>query len=234
MSSATLTINVLTLFPEFFSSPLGESIIKRAQAAERVKINVINIRDFATDKHRTTDDRPFGGGPGMVMKVEPIALALESLPSAAHQKTILTSAKGRLFTQTVAQEYANLEQLTIICGHYEGVDERVAEHLIDEEVRIGDYVLTGGEPAAVVMVDAVTRLLPGVLGNELSNQAESHSQPGVSGHPQYTRPESFRGWSVPEALLTGHHQQIEAWRQQQRQTFPPASAPAVLDSQDSK
>ncbi len=215
-----MKITILTIFPEFFVSPLGESILKRARENGLVEFKIVNIRDFAQDKHKMTDDRPFGGGPGMVMKVEPIALALESLGVAKGQagsKIVLTSAKGSLFTQQTAQDYSNLEHLVIICGHYEGVDERVAQNLIDEEVRIGDYVLTGGEPAAVVMTDAITRLIPGVLGNDESNLNESHSVPGQMGHPQYTRPEEFRGWKVPEVLLGGHHAEIEKWRTDQSQ-----------------
>lgn len=211
-----MKITILTIFPEFFSTPLQTSILKRAQNQAQVEFNVLNIRDFATDKHQMTDDRPFGGGPGMVMKIEPIAKALESIKRSANSKVVLTSAKGRLFTQPVAQEYSQLDDLIIICGHYEGVDERVAEHLIDEEIRIGDYVLTGGEAAALVVSDAVTRLVPGVLGNEGSNKNESHSEPGVMGFPQYTRPEVFNGWSVPEILLGGNHAEIEKWRASQR------------------
>lgn len=211
-----MTITILTLFPDFFTSALQASILKRAQVQGQVTFNIVNIRDFSQDKHKVTDDRPFGGGPGMVMKVEPIALALESLPQSDKSKTILTSAKGKLFNQQTAAAYAELDSLTIICGHYEGVDERVAEHLIDEEVRIGNYVLTGGEPAALVIADAVTRLLPGVLGNEASPQGESHSEPNKLGYPQYTRPEEFRGWKVPEVLLGGHHREIEAWREAHR------------------
>ncbi len=214
-----MTIHILTIFPEFFVSALNESILKRAQKDGTVTFNVINIRDFSTDKHKTTDDRPYGGGPGMVMKVEPIARALESIGAKRNtpgKRILLTSAKGSLFTQQTAVEYSALQELVIICGHYEGVDERVAEHLIDEEIRIGDYVLTGGEPAAVVIADAVTRLLPGVLGNEESNKNESHSEPGILGHPQYTRPEEFNGWKVPEVLLQGHHKEIEEWRENQK------------------
>lgn len=213
-----MQITILTLFPDYFTGILDSSILKRATNQAVTSFSMINIRDYATDKHKTTDDRPYGGGPGMVMKVEPIAAALAANQPAtkSNHKTLLTSAKGRLFTQQVAQEYAQLDSLTIICGHYEGVDERVADHLIDEEVRIGDYVLTGGEPAAAVILDAVTRLLPGVLGNGLSNQNESHSQPGVMGFPQYTRPEQFNGWKVPELLLGGHAAKIEQWREEQR------------------
>lgn len=214
-----MKITLLTLFPEYFSGVLGSSILKRAADKNNISFEVVAIRDYATDKHQVTDDRPYGGGPGMVMKVEPIfnALAAHQPESKSKHKTLLTSAKGRLFTQEVANEYAQLDSLTIICGHYEGVDERVAEHLVDEEVRIGDYVLTGGEPAAAVIADAVARLLPSVLGNELSNQNESHSQPGVMGFPQYTRPEEFNGWKVPELLLGGHAAKIEQWREDKKQ-----------------
>lgn len=216
-----MQLNILTLFPAFFEGVLNESMLKRAQDAQLhggqppITIKVVNIRDFATDKHHITDDRPYGGGAGMVMKIEPIHRALASLPTAAKSRTILTSARGTLFTQPKAIEYSQLDQLTIICGHYEGVDQRVADHLSDEEVRIGDYVLTGGEPAAAVILDAVTRLLPGVLGNEESTQNESHSQPGFIAPPQYTRPERYQGWDVPKVLLQGNHKEIEAWRKQQ-------------------
>ncbi len=214
-------INILTIFPDFFRDPLSSSMLKRAVTAQVVQYQVINIRDFASGKHQHTDDRPFGGGPGMVMQIEPIDLALRSLGVArgqASSQIVLTSAKGSVFTQSVARDWSSLQTLTIICGHYEGVDERVAEHLIDAEVRIGDYVLTGGEPAALVMVDAVTRLLPGVLGNEASPIDESHSVPGVLGHPQYTRPEEYRGWRVPEVLLGGNHAVIEEWRSAKKTT----------------
>lgn len=210
-----MKINILTIFPDFFKTPLQTSIIKRALAKKLLEINILNLRDFASDKHQTTDLRPYGGGPGMVMMVEPIDKALQSLGLSKGQegkKIVLTSAKGQLFTQEVAKKQAKLEELTIICGHYEGVDERVALHLIDEEIRIGDYVLTGGEVASLVMTDAVTRLIPEVLGNELSNQDESHSQPGKFAHPQYTKPASYNGWEVPEVLLSGDHAKIEAWR----------------------
>lgn len=212
-----MQINILTIFPDFFVSPLGVSIIKRAIEAKIVNINVVNIRDFAQDKHRTTDDRPYGGGPGMVMKIEPIDLALKSLGVEKGQdkgKIILTSAKGQMFTQEISREIAStIEVLTIICGHYEGVDERVAENLIDEESRIGDYVLTGGEIASMVMVDSVVRLIPGVLGNEDSNKNESHSEVGKMGFGQYTRPENYGGLKVPKVLLSGDHGKIEEWRE---------------------
>lgn len=214
-------MNILTLFPEFFESALNSSILKRAQKNESVSFNLVQLRDFTHDAHATTDDRPFGGGPGMVMMVAPIAEALENLGLAKGQPgklIVLTSAKGQLFTQETAKTWSNLTELTIICGHYEGVDERVAEHLIDAEVRIGDYVLTGGEPAAVVMADAVVRLLPGVLGNELSNQDESHTIPGQLGFPQYTRPEVYNTWSVPPVLMSGNHAKIQIWRKTKKAT----------------
>lgn len=217
-----MKINILTLFPEFFETPLQSSIIKRAQANQLVEITIVNIRDFTTDKHHVTDDRPFGGGPGMVMMVEPIDLALASLeaknqnPKSNTVKTVLTSAQGKLFTQQIAREYAELDEVTLICGHYEGVDERVTEYLVDDEIRVGDYVLTGGESAVLVMVDAITRLIPGVLGNDLSNQDESHSETGKLGFPQYTRPADYKGWKVPEVLLEGHHAKIQQWREEQR------------------
>lgn len=212
-----MKLNILTIFTDYFSSPLASSIIKRAQEIGAVEINIIDIRNFAQDKHKLTDDRPFGGGPGMVMKVEPIDLALKSIgvskqPTAKNTKIMLTSAKGRLFNQKKAIEYSNLDELTIICGHYEGVDERVAENLVDEEVRIGDYVLTGGEPAALVIIDSIIRLLPSVLGNEESNKNESHSEPGKLSHPQYTRPQEYNGWKVPDVLVTGNHENVAKWR----------------------
>lgn len=216
-----MRINILTLFPEFFESALQSSILKRAQKNGAVKFNLVQLRDFTHDAHATTDDRPFGGGPGMVMMVSPIAEALESLGVRKGQRNkliVLTSAKGGLFTQQIAKVWAGLDELTIICGHYEGVDERVAEHLIDAEVRIGDFVLTGGEPAAVVISDAVIRLLPGVLGNVMSNQDESHVVPGQLGFPQYTRPENYQGWEVPKVLVSGNHKLIDEWRQKQKQS----------------
>lgn len=224
-----MKISILTLFPHFFDSPLGESILKRAQDQSKVTFNIINIRDFAEDKHKVTDDRPFGGGPGMVLKVEPIYKALMSLDALEttgerqgkrkqHDSKIvvLTSAKGSVFTQETARNFMTKDELIIICGHYEGVDERVAQHLVDYEMRIGDFVITGGEAAALIMADAVARLVPGVLGNEQSNQGESHDVPGQLGYPQYTRPETFNGWSVPEVLLQGNHALIEKWREENR------------------
>lgn len=215
-----MTISILSLFPQMFTGPLSESIVKRAIDKDKVTIDLVNIRDFATDKHHTTDQPPYGGGPGMVMMVEPIALALkETVPSyqdSVKRRVVLLSAKGTLFTQAKAREYSKLENLVLICGHYEGVDERVADHLIDEEIRIGDYVLTGGEIPAMVITDSVVRLLPGVLGDETSSHDESHSEAGVLEYPQYTRPEEFNGWTVPPVLLSGNHAEIEKWRKEQK------------------
>lgn len=219
-----MKITILTLFPEYFESILETSMIGKAIEKGLVEFKIINIRDFAQDKHQITDDRPFGGGAGMVMKVEPIDLALQSIGVKKNstgidkKKThiVLTSAKGKIFDQDVAKEYSKLEELILICGHYEGVDERVGENLIDEEVRIGDYVLTGGEPAVAVILDAVTRLIPGVLGNEESSLGESHENPGELGYPVYTRPAEYKGWSVPEVLLSGDHKKIADWRQEQK------------------
>ncbi|MBD3250817.1 MAG: tRNA (guanosine(37)-N1)-methyltransferase TrmD [Candidatus Pacebacteria bacterium] len=222
-----MKINFLTLFPEYFINPLQSSIIGKAVQTGKIEFRVIDIRDYAQDKHRITDERPYGGGAGMVLKVEPIDRALADLTGQGEQfvlekkskqhQVVLTSAKGQLFNQDLATEFSKLEELTIICGHYEGVDERVAKNLVDQEIRIGDYVLTGGEPAGLVIADAVTRLLPGVLGNAESLSGESHQEPGVLGHPQYTRPREYRGWVVPEVLLTGDHQKINQWREDKRE-----------------
>lgn len=212
-----MKINILTIFPNFFINPLETSILKRAIDKNLIEFEILNLRDFTNDKHQTTDQRPFGGGPGMVMMIEPIDKALTHLrvkKGDRNKKIILTSAKGSVLTQETAKNFANLDELTIICGHYEGVDERVAMHLIDEEIRIGDYVLTGGEVASLVMSDAVTRLIPGVLGNEESNQNESHSQPGKLAHPQFTKPADYKGMIVPDILLSGDHKKIETWRNQ--------------------
>lgn len=222
-----MIINILTLFPDFFSSSLQSSILGRAIDSGKVSFNIVDIRNYATDKHQVTDDRPFGGGPGMVMKVDPIDRALADLTGQGQhfslaQKSddhlvVLTSAKGELFSQQTAQSYCRLQELTIICGHYAGVDERVAQYLVDAEVRIGNYVLTGGEPAALVMADAVARLIPGVLGNEVSLQDESHVKENELTFPQYTRPRNYRDWVVPPVLLTGNHGKIEQWQQELKQ-----------------
>ena len=207
---AALRIEILTLFPGMFAGPFDESIVHRARALGAVDIRVVDLRDFTTDRHRTADDAPFGGGPGMVMKAEPIFAAVEALRSPA-ARTILLSPRGRLLRQSVAAELSSLSHLILVCGHYEGIDERVRSHLVDDELSIGDYVLTGGELPAMVVVDAVTRLLPGVLGTPASLDEESHSS-GLLEYPQYTRPAEFRGWRVPDILLSGNHAAIARWR----------------------
>jgi tRNA (guanine37-N1)-methyltransferase len=208
-----MRVDVLTLFPEMFAGPLDHSILGRAIERGLLQVQLTNPRDFTTDRHRTVDDYPYGGGPGMVMKPGPIFAAVESLAQPG-SPIILLSPQGRVFNQVIAAELARQPRLIVICGHYEGVDERVREHLATDELSIGDYVLTGGELAAMVVIDAVARLLPGVLGAEASAGEESHSQ-GLLEYPHYTRPPEFRGWTVPEILLSGHHAEIARWRRQQ-------------------
>ena len=212
---------VLTLFPEMFA-PLQESILKRAQQAGLIEIKFINFRDYAQSKHKNVDDVPYGGGAGMVLKPEPLFAAVRALPEVKQpvgRRIVLLSPQGRVFTQAVAAELSRYEELVFLCGHYEGFDERVRE-LSDEEVSLGDFVLTGGELAASVIIDAIARLVPGVLGQSASLQEESHSA-GVLEYPQYTRPEDFEGKKVPEILLSGHHAQIARWRRKEglRRTF---------------
>jgi len=202
--------DILTLFPSAFSSYIKESIIKRALEKGAVTINIIDIRDFTNDKHRTVDDLPYGGGPGMVMKVEPIVKALESLPSSDNKKVILLSPSGIPFNQKKAKELSALSHIVLICGRYEGIDERIV-HFIDEAISIGDYVLTGGELPAMVVMDAVSRLIPGVLGDIDSTIEESFSD-NLLEYPQYTRPRDFRMYSVPEILTSGNHERIKRWR----------------------
>ena len=205
--------DILTIFPQMIDSYCSESILKRAQEDGVVTITAHNVRDYTDDKHKTVDDTPYGGGAGMVMKVEPIFKAVEGIKDTSKKtRTILLSAKGKRFTQADAQRLADYEQLILIAGRYEGVDERVAQHIADEEISIGDFVLTGGELGALVIADAVTRLLPGALGNEQSAIHESHSSPAYREHPHYTKPESFNGWDVPTVLLSGDHAAVEQWR----------------------
>lgn len=208
-----MRIDVLTLFPEMFAGPMDVSIIKRARQNGLLDLRLHNLRDWAHDRHKTVDDRPFGGGPGMVLKPEPIFEAVESLATEATW-VVLTSPAGRRFTQALARELAQRPHLLIICGGYEGVDERVHEALVDEVLSIGDYVLTNGGLPAMVIIDAVTRLLPGVLGKDDSAQDESFSH-GLLEYPHYTRPAEFRGMKVPEVLLSGHHAEIARWRLEQ-------------------
>lgn len=225
-----MKIDIITLFPGMFAGPFEESIIKRAKKRGLVKIKIHNLRKWAKDTHKTVDDKPYGGGAGMVLMVQPIFDALESLKSEARNpkskikkskvkgqrsKVILLTPQGKVFNQEKARELSTLKHLILISGHYEGFDERIREHLVDEEISIGDYVLTGGELPAMVVVDVVVRLIPGVLGKRVSLSEESHSTPGYIEYPQYTRPENYRGWKVPEVLLSGNHAEIARWRMEQ-------------------
>jgi len=211
-----MRFHIVTIFPDFFTGPFAYGVVSRAQAAGLLEIHIHDLRNWTYDRHRTVDDRPFGGGEGMLLKPEPLFEAVEAiLPErTACNKTVLLSAQGARFTQPMAREFAQLEDLLLICGRYEGVDERVAEHLADCELSIGDFVLSGGELAAAMLVDAVARLLPGVLGDERSSRNESFGEDneGILDCPQYTRPAEFRGWKVPEVLLGGNHEEIKRWR----------------------
>lgn len=211
-----MRIDLLTLFPGMFRGPFDESIIKRAQERGLVEIYVHDIREYAHDRHRTVDDYPYGGGHGMVMKPQPLFEAVESVQGQDRRQgpVILLTPQGRLLSQEVAAALAQHERMILLCGHYEGVDERARQHLASDEISIGDYVLSGGELAAMVVVDAVVRLIPGVLGSAASLSEESHGQ-GLLEYPQYTRPPQFRGWRVPEVLLSGNHQEVARWRRQQ-------------------
>jgi tRNA (guanine37-N1)-methyltransferase len=213
---AAMHFDVFTLFPTIFESPLQESILKRAQEMGRLSVSLHNLRDYTTDKHHITDDYTYGGGGGMVMKPEPIFAAVEAVLGEQLSTTvvILTSPQGRLFDQQMAWELADQDHLAVICGRYEGVDERVRRFLVTHEISIGDYVLTGGELPALVLIDAVTRLLPGVLGDAGATLEDSHAN-ALLEYPHYTRPAEFRGWGVPEVLLSGHHAEIARWRRRQ-------------------
>ena len=210
-----IRFDILSGFPEMFESPLNHSILKRAQEKGMAEIHLHNIRDYAEDKHRMTDDAPYGGGGGMVMKVEPIDMALASIvPSRDNALVVLLTPQGETFNQKIAEEMSRYFRIVLVCGHYEGVDERVRDHLVDREISIGDFVLTGGELSAMVIVDAVTRLIPGVLGNYDSASYDSFST-GLLEYPHYTRPGSYRGWQVPDVLLSGNHREIESWRRKE-------------------
>ena len=249
-----MKIAILTIFPDFFRGPLDYGIVRRVQEAGLAKIQVHDLRDFARDKHRTVDDRPFGGGEGMVLKPEPVFECLEALSIAqraeriagtAKQSVILLSAQGKRFDQAVAEELAALEQIVLICGRYEGVDERVSGYLADRELGIGDYVLSGGEIGAAVLVDAVTRLIPGALGNEASARQESFTSRvgqqagngpdstcasgGLLDYPHYTRPADFRGMTVPDVLISGNHEEIRRWRRRTALEKTLRNRPDLLD-----
>lgn len=234
-----MRIDVLTLFPEMFEGVFGSSILGKARDKGLVSLSTLNFRDFSTNKHNTVDDTPYGGGGGMVLKPEPIFGAVEHLlgqagnggtePSAAKPpRIVLMCPQGEPLTQRKAQELSGESHLIFVCGHYEGYDERIREHLVTDELSIGDYVLTGGELPAMVVIDTVVRLLPGVLGNEQSAITDSFSD-GLLEYPHYTRPPEFRGWKVPDVLLSGHHAEIDKWRRQQSLERTQARRPELLD-----
>jgi len=227
-----MRFEILTTFPGIVDSVTSESIIGKARQRGIIEVEAVNLRDFTHDRHRTTDDAPFGGGPGMVMKCEPVFEAVETLTSrrsAGKPRVLLMTPQGRRFDQKLAEELARESHLIFICGRYEGVDERIRESLVDDEVSIGDYVLTGGELAALVIVDAVARLVPGVLGDESSSESESFSS-GLLEYPQYTRPAEFRGHATPEVLLSGNHAEIEKWRRAQALERTLTRRPDLLES----
>jgi len=221
-----LAIDVITIFPGMLDGFLGESMVKRASGLGAVTIQTVDLRDFTADRHRTTDDRPFGGGPGMVMKPEPLAAAVESVAEPG-TRVILMTPQGRRFEQSVARELAAEKHLVFVCGHYEGVDERVREVLVTDEISIGDYVLTNGVVAAAVVIDSVVRLLPGVLGGEGAVEDDSFSS-GLLEYPQYTRPAEFRGRRVPEVLVSGDHEAVARWRREQAEQRTRQRRPDLL------
>ncbi|HEX3142736.1 MAG TPA: tRNA (guanosine(37)-N1)-methyltransferase TrmD [Pyrinomonadaceae bacterium] len=229
-----LRVDIVTIFSEYFREAFDYGIIRRARAAQLVEIKAHDLRSWTSDKHHMVDDRPFGGGDGMVLKPEPIFAAVESLTGARRReevppkkRVVLLSPQGRQFTQALAADFAKCDQLVLICGRYEGVDERVSDLLVTDEISIGDYVLSGGEPAALVVVDAVVRLIPGALGSETSATTESFSD-GLLDYPHYTRPPEFAGMKVPEVLLTGHHAEIARWRKQAAEEKTKRNRPDLL------
>ncbi|PTX61267.1 tRNA (guanine37-N(1)-) methyltransferase [Melghirimyces profundicolus] len=223
--------DVLTLFPEMFEGFLGSSIMKRAIDQGLVTTSVVNFREYSTNKHRTVDDTPYGGGGGMVLKPEPLFRAVEDLTKdePVRPPVLMMSPQGTPYTQKKAEELARHDRLILLCGHYEGFDERIREHLVDEEISIGDFVLTGGELPAMVLMDSVIRLIPGVLGNESSAETDSFTT-GLLEYPQYTRPAEFRGWRVPDVLLSGHHAEIDRWRRRQALKRTLERRPDLLES----
>lgn len=233
-----MKFNIVTIFPEIISHYAGESILARGQKSGSITINPVNLRDFTDDKHKTVDDTPYGGGAGMLLKPEPLYKALKHLDAIPFAKvdgltkvkkvlngslkkkkrTIVMSPRGRQFNQHLAEEWSQLSELTIVCGRYEGIDQRVIDHMVDEEVSVGPYVLAGGELGALTITEAVSRLIPGVLGNEASAKEETHSTDITAEYPQYTKPADFKGWKVPDVLLSGDHKKIAAWRKKQSKT----------------
>jgi tRNA (guanine37-N1)-methyltransferase len=231
-----MQFEVFTLLPEVFPPYLESSILQRARQRGLIDVRIHNIRDYTHDRHHTTDDTPYGGGGGMVMKPEPVFEAVETILEAEPTPVILLTPQGRVFTQRVAEELARHERIALLCGRYEGVDERIREHLVTDEISVGDYVLTGGELPALILIDAISRLLPQVLGDPTGAEDDSHSM-GLLEYPHYTRPPEFRGWQVPEVLLSGDHGKIEKWRREQAllRTFnkrPDMIEKAELSEQD--
>jgi tRNA (guanine37-N1)-methyltransferase len=231
-----MQFEVFTLLPEVFPPYLDSSILQRARLRGLIDVRVHNIRDYTHDRHHITDDTPYGGGGGMVMKPDPVFEAVESVlgplqDSPSRVPVILLTPQGRVFTQRVAEELSGYERIALLCGRYEGVDERIREHLVSDEISIGDYVLTGGELPALIVIDALSRLLPGVLGDPDGAQDDSHSM-GLLEYPHYTRPPKFRGWSVPEVLLSGDHAKIEKWRREQALTRTLNKRPDMLEKAD--
>lgn len=227
-----MKFHIITIFPDFFAGPFDYGVVAKARQSGRLEIQIHDLRNWTYDRHRTVDDRPFGGGEGMLLKPQPLFEAVEALlpQRTARTRVVMLSAQGRLFRQPVATEYSRLDELVLICGRYEGVDERVAEDLADEEISIGDYVMSGGELGAAVIVDSVARLLPGVLGNEESSRNESFcvDNEGLLDCPQYTRPAEFRGLKVPEVLLGGNHAEIRRWRRRASQAKTQRLRPDLL------
>jgi tRNA (guanine37-N1)-methyltransferase len=226
-----MRFDVFSVFPEVMHAYLSSSVLGKAQESGRVEIRLHNLRDYTEDRHRTTDDEPYGGGGGMVMKPEPVFAAVESVfgEELGAARIVLLTPQGRLFNQQVAQEFTHANRLGLICGRYEGVDERIREHLVTDEISIGDFVLTGGELPAMMVIDAVARLLPGVLGDEQAPSRDSHAA-GLLEYPHYTRPPVFRGWEVPQVLRSGDHARIEAWRRERSLLRTLQRRPDLLDS----
>ena len=228
-----MKFNVLTLFPDMLRSVLGESIIGRAEEKGIIELNILNIRDFSKDKHKKTDDAPFSGGGGMLMTPQPIYDAYMSIADGRKEKphTIYMSPKGKVFNQEKAKELSKMDEIVLLCGHYEGVDQRVLDMIVDEEISIGDFVLTGGEIPAMALIDAVSRMLPGVLANEKSYGDESHFD-GLLEYPQYTHPQEFMGRKIPEILISGHHKNIEKWKHEQSLIITKQNRPDLLKTAD--
>ena len=227
-----IKFDVLSIFPEMLSSPLGFSLLKKAQEKGLIKICLHDIRNWARDKHKMTDDAPYGGGCGMVMKVDPVAMAIGDIKEKSDESVVvLMTPQGQTFNQKIAAQLAVKKQIMVICGRYEGIDERIRTHLVDREISIGDYILTGGEISALVLIDTVSRLVPGVLGNEESTHHESFAD-GLLEYPQYTRPADYKGWTVPEILVSGNHAEIELWRRHESLKRTYRRRPELLEKTD--